>query len=125
MRSPTQRRESTAHSTTECAVATSLHGLPLAAWRACLTASSHTSPRGIYLTPALIINPLSDHEFVRFVRQKVSATGSPDELQALLRTQYEGAVVRKRELSGETTPVWYVFRDGSWTSADERIAEAP
>ena len=68
------------------------------------------------MLPALIINPLSDHEFVAFVREHARAALNTDALQARLRAEYERAVVRERDLSGESTSVWYVYRDGSWTS---------
>jgi hypothetical protein len=73
----------------------------------------------------LIINPLSDQQFVAFVREQAPGTPTPDALQARLRTQYEHAVVRKRELSGESMSVWYVYRDGNWTSGNDGIAEGP
>jgi hypothetical protein len=75
------------------------------------------------LPPALIINPMNDHEFVAFVRNTARAIPTPEALQTHLRTQYERAVVRKRDLSGESTMVWYVYRDGSWTSGHNPGAE--
>ena len=75
------------------------------------------------MPPALIINPLSDHEFVAFVREHARVALSTDALQARLRTRYERAVVRERDLSGESASVWYVYRDGSWTSGNDRIEE--
>ena len=39
----------------------------------------------------------------------------PAHLQASLRERYPDAIVRRRELSSESTDVWYVYRDGRWT----------
>ena len=36
-------------------------------------------------------------------------------LQTGLRAEFPDAVVRRRELSSESTEVWYVYRDGRWT----------
>jgi hypothetical protein len=36
---------------------------------------------------------------------------TPDRLQAAVREVYPTAVVRRRELSGEPMPTWYVFRE--------------
>ena len=38
----------------------------------------------------------------------------PDALQTRLRETHPSAVVRARELAGETSEVWYVYRDGHW-----------
>lgn len=40
---------------------------------------------------------------------------SAAELQARLRLAYPSVVVRERDLSGDPTPQWYVYRDGCWT----------
>jgi hypothetical protein len=40
---------------------------------------------------------------------------SPAMLESLLRQAYPKVVVRRRELSSESTEIWYVYRDGRWT----------
>jgi uncharacterized iron-regulated membrane protein len=66
--------------------------------------------------PALIINPAGDDEFVGHVRQEARDASTPDELQSRLRERYPQAVVRQRDLSDERRSIWYVYRDGRWTS---------
>lgn len=41
---------------------------------------------------------------------------SPAELEQALRASHPQAVVHRRELDAERTPVWYVYRDGHWIS---------
>lgn len=36
---------------------------------------------------------------------------TPERLQSALREIYPKALVRRRELSGEPMPTWYIFRD--------------
>lgn len=68
------------------------------------------------MRPIVILNPRSDARFVRLVSELMSeALGDPSELQAGLRPEFADAVVRRRELSSESTEVWYVYRDGRWT----------
>jgi hypothetical protein len=63
----------------------------------------------------LIINPRSDGDFVREA-ERLAGDGftQPKAFQAALRATYPTAAVHARELSGERTAVWYVYRDGSW-----------
>jgi hypothetical protein len=66
--------------------------------------------------PIVILNPRSDARFVELVSELMAdAVGEPAELQAGLRAEFPEAVVRPRELSSESTEVWYVYRDGRWT----------
>ena len=68
------------------------------------------------LRPILILNPRSDARFVEMVSELMSGeVGEPGALQAGLRAEFPHAVVRRRELSSESTDVWYVYRDGRWT----------
>ncbi len=69
------------------------------------------------MSSVLVINPRSDEQFTAFARDRASAADSPEDLQALLRLRYPRAVVRPRELDGERTQVWYVYRDGRWASS--------
>lgn len=62
------------------------------------------------------VNPRHDVDFVMLVdRLAVTATG-PADLESRLRETYPNAVVRVRGLQGDTVAVWYVYRDGAWTS---------
>lgn len=66
--------------------------------------------------PIVILNPRSDARFVELVTQVMAdAVGQPADLQSGLRAEFPEAVVRRRELSSESTEVWYVYRDGRWT----------
>jgi len=68
------------------------------------------------LRPLLIVNPRSDPRFAQRVAELTAgAETKPSDLQARLRDEFPGAVVRPRELSSESTEVWYVYRDGRWT----------
>jgi hypothetical protein len=70
------------------------------------------------MAPLLIINPASDTGFVRFCHEALADDAiSPPRLQAALRLRYPEALVRPRELSGESIIVWYVYRDGRWVSS--------
>jgi len=66
--------------------------------------------------PLLIVNPRSDLRFAHLVAELTAdAELKPSDLQARLRDDFPDAVVRPRELSSESTEVWYVYRDGRWT----------
>jgi hypothetical protein len=65
--------------------------------------------------PVVIVNPRSDGGFVQRVHDLAEAVTDPSELQTRLRDEYPDAIVRRRELSSESTEVWYVYRDGRWT----------
>jgi hypothetical protein len=66
--------------------------------------------------PIVILNPRSDARFVELVSELLAAlVDEPADLQAGLRAEFPEAVVRRRELSSESTEVWYVYRDGRWT----------
>jgi hypothetical protein len=65
----------------------------------------------------LVVNPRNDEDFVRFVQQQARSVESASELQARLRPRHPQVVVRPRELDGERTDVWYVYRDGHWRGA--------
>ena len=66
--------------------------------------------------PLLIVNPRSDSRFRQRVAELTGeAEAEPSDLQANLRAEFPGAIVRRRELSSESTEVWYVYRDGRWT----------
>ena len=70
------------------------------------------------MKPILIVNPVTDHAFVTVAEGFVeSGAQTTADLESLLRVEYPRAVVHARELSGEPTTVWYVYRDGRWTNA--------
>ncbi len=63
----------------------------------------------------LIVNPSSDASFVQLVDAVHKDAATTAELESGLRVRYPRAAVRARQLSGESTQIWYVYRDGSWT----------
>jgi hypothetical protein len=66
--------------------------------------------------PLLIVNPRSDVRFVQLVSELTAeATMDLSDLQSRLRAVYPDAIVRRRELSSESTEMWYVYRDGRWS----------
>jgi hypothetical protein len=66
--------------------------------------------------PLLIVNPRSDTRFVQLVAELTAdETIELSDLQSRLRATYPEAVVRRRELSSESTEMWYVYRDGRWS----------
>ena len=70
--------------------------------------------------PLIVANPAEDRPFRAFIDAGLlSGIRSPEELEAILRTRYPLAVVRPRELAGERTPVWYVYREGHWIRSDD------
>ena len=68
------------------------------------------------MRPLLIVNPRSDTRFVQLVAELTAdETIDLSDLQSRLRATYPEAVVRRRELSSESTEMWYVYRDGRWS----------
>jgi hypothetical protein len=67
--------------------------------------------------PQLVLNPTDDADFRSLATTLVDAGAStPAMLQDQLRSQHPEAIVRPRELAGESAEVWYVYRDGRWTA---------
>jgi hypothetical protein len=66
--------------------------------------------------PLLVINPVTDGELARLARGLVVDRSTPESLQAALRRRFPRLVVHRRELSGESVSVWYVYREGRWVS---------
>ena len=65
--------------------------------------------------PTLVLNPPDDVEFRALAERSVGAgTDGASGLQSILRARYADAIVRPRELAGEQTEIWYVYRDGHW-----------
>jgi len=65
--------------------------------------------------PTLVLNPPDDEDF-RSSAEHLIEDGivEPSMLQASLRQSWPSAIVRPRELAGERTQIWYVYRDGHW-----------
>ena len=65
--------------------------------------------------PILVLNPRHDGAFADAAQTLLDHDApSLEALQSSLRQTYPNAVVRARELSGETIVAWYVFREGHW-----------
>jgi len=71
------------------------------------------------MLPTLVLNPRSDQELAEAAERVVrDGARTTMDLAAGLRERYPSVVVRERSLSGETTAVWYVFREGSWIPSE-------
>ena len=69
------------------------------------------------MRPTLITNPAGDAGFRLAVERAAElAGGDIDATWEHLRLAYPKAVVRARDLSGETILVWYAYREGFWVS---------
>jgi hypothetical protein len=67
------------------------------------------------MRPVLVINPRHDGALRERANQAVAdGAQSPQALAAALRPDYPEIVVHRRELVGERTSVWYVYREGHW-----------
>jgi len=70
-------------------------------------------------SPVIVANPSMDSEFQGMIRDALRSGGwRPEDLEAYLRTRYPHAIVRPRELTGESVRVWYVYRDGHWIGSE-------
>jgi len=77
--------------------------------------SDADAPRRLPDHPIVIANPADDERFRTTIDEIVEAGSRiPSDLEAMLRTTYPQAVVRRREIASETFEVWYVYRDGHW-----------
>ena len=70
--------------------------------------------------PALITNPADDDAFHDAAEAALREGQSVAELQELLRYDYPRVLVRARELAGERSVTWYVYRDGQWVARHDR-----
>jgi hypothetical protein len=70
--------------------------------------------------PTLITNPANDVAFRDHAESALREGQSVAELQQILRGDYPRAIVRARDLAGERSVVWYVYRDGHWVPGDDR-----
>jgi len=65
--------------------------------------------------PTLVLNPPDDEEFRSAALDLVEdGADTPTALEAGLRRRYPRALVRPRDLAGERSSIWYVYRDGRW-----------
>jgi hypothetical protein len=70
------------------------------------------------MQPTLVINPADDEVFAGFAHLLVDhGAASTEELEQRLRTVYPETSVHRRELTGESTTIWYVYRDGHWLNS--------
>ena len=74
--------------------------------------------------PTIVRNPSDDPGFAAAI-DRVLAQGITDipTFVDRLREIYPLVLVRPRELAGEATVVWYVYRDGRWTSQTQPSSE--
>ena len=63
--------------------------------------------------PRIVCIPSTDPDLCGVVERIYQSIEwvTPDRLQAALREIYPRAIVRRRELSDEPMPTWYVFRE--------------
>jgi hypothetical protein len=71
------------------------------------------------MAPSFVINPRSDDAFVATVEGEGAGATSATALEERLRETYPKAVVRPRQLAGEQSQVWYVYRDGHWVAPND------
>jgi hypothetical protein len=64
--------------------------------------------------PQLLCFPSTDIGFATVVARALDASAdrSIRGLEERLRARYPGVRIRRRDLSGEATETWYVYRDG-------------
>lgn len=85
----------------------------------CRQTHAHVSETGgVSLRPVLVVNPRTDVAFAQFVHEQTDGLSADDPmaLQTRLRERYPATTVHARLLSSEPATVWYVYRDGRWTS---------
>jgi hypothetical protein len=67
--------------------------------------------------PTIVRNPAGDREFEADIDSALTGgVLEPEDLETRLRQVYPRVVVRPRALADERHSVWYVYRDGRWTS---------
>lgn len=73
------------------------------------------------MRPTLVTNPVADRDFSAFAEEQLDVGVMKIEaFQARLHVRYPQAVVHARDLAGEASMIWYVYRDGHWTPVDSR-----
>ena len=71
------------------------------------------------MRPTLVTNPVTDRVFRAFAERELEEGMELAVFGERLRVRYPQAVVHSRDLAGEPTTVWYVYRDGHWTNAGD------
>jgi len=74
--------------------------------------------------PTLVVNPTNDWRLALLASDSATLGAGPEILQEALRHDYPNLVVRRRELSGETVEIWYVYREGHWVPPDPPSPDA-
>lgn len=71
--------------------------------------------------PYVVANPRDDRAFAALVQRLIDdGIATVESLQEKLRERHPDAVVRERGLSDEPV-IWYVYRDGHWIRAGQRV----
>jgi hypothetical protein len=71
-----------------------------------------------------VLNPVDDRAFATSARSAMrGGARSPDELRFVLSQRYPKVVIHRRELSNERVEIWYVYRDGRWTTSSAGTKE--
>ena len=75
--------------------------------------------------PRLFCLPSSDRLFATIVEEVAESLTleSTDELEDVLRPMYPNAAVHRRELEGERTPIWYVYRERTFPAHPGQVEE--
>src|SRR4029079_6573043 len=70
--------------------------------------------------PALLLNPTDDGGFTAYAPRLVDdGARTRAELEHRRRDRHPFAGVRRRELAGEQSETWYVYRDGRWVASTD------
>lgn len=73
------------------------------------------------MRPTLVVNPTDDRDFADAAEAAVDdGADSTATLERHLRAAYPLATVHARELAGEPTTIWYVYREGRWVPSRSR-----
>jgi hypothetical protein len=73
------------------------------------------------MRPILILNPADDEAFVTWAQAALgSVPAEPAAFEQEVRRSYPAAVVHVRDLAGDPTVIWYVYRDGRWVDRERR-----
>lgn len=87
------------------------------AGRVRVLASASPAPVLPVMPRVYVVNPSADDAFRMLVEKEGEQAASPPELQARLRESHPKALVRPRQLEGERSEIWYVYRDGQWVAS--------
>jgi hypothetical protein len=81
--------------------------------------------RAVSARPRLICFPSSDEVFATIVDEvaRDAPLQATDELEDALRPMYPNVAVHRRELEGEPTPIWYVYRERTFPAHPGQVEE--